>query len=249
MTRRPGPENKINLETVIRLLPRPFSMHRRCICPTLSHLSKAARKHTHTLQSGQQVSSSSPGSSSSGSSLPSTPASPPTDVRDERRVQRHSRSQIKPKAAVDDVEPLESEAHAVLFDTRVPPPKTRRKKKLPAGLHDPPTPVAGISYFQMRDDLVRLQSTRVQDADMETGELSEAAEWDPEDVPLSMKLTPGTFIEIRKYVCFFSLPLALDIPIRLCLFVFFYIGMKEQQRPFFWESKSSTIPGSKFLSA
>jgi len=192
-------------------------MHRHCLRPTFSHLSKATRKHTHTLQSGQQVSSSSPGSSSSRSSLPSTP---PTDVRDERRVQRHSRSQVKQKTAVDEVEPLESEAHAVLFDTRVPPPKTRRKKKLPAGLHDPPTPVAGISYFQMRDDLVRLQSMRVQDADMETGELSEAAEWDPENVPLSMTLTPGTFIEIRKYVCCFLFPLALDIPIRICLFVF-----------------------------
>lgn len=105
---------------------------------------------------------------------------------------------------MNDVEPLESEAHAVLFDTRVPPPKTRRKKKLPAGLHDPPTPVGGVSYFHMRDELRRLQSLRLQDADMETGELSEGAAWDPEDVPPSIKLTPGTFIEVRKCVSFSS---------------------------------------------
>ena len=108
---------------------------------------------------------------------------------------------------MNDAEALESEAHAVLFDTRVPPPKTRRKKKLPAGLHDPPTPVAGISYFQMRDDLLRVQSLRAPDADIESGELSEGAAWDPEDVPLSITVTPGSFIEIRK--CVFSLFLLL----------------------------------------
>jgi hypothetical protein len=56
----------------------------------------------------------------------------------------------------------------------------------------------------MRDELRRLQSLRLQDADMETGELSEGAAWDPEDVPPSIKLTPGTFIEVRKCVSFSS---------------------------------------------
>lgn len=119
------------------------------------------------------------------------------------------------------VEPLESEAHAVLFDTRVPPPKTRRKKKLPAGLHDPPTPVAGISYFQMRDDLLRVQGLRVQDADVETGELSEGAAWDPEEVPLSITVTPGSFIEIRKCVFSSSFLVVVEISqFRICLFTF-----------------------------
>jgi hypothetical protein len=110
---------------------------------------------------------------------------------------------------VNEIEPLESEAHAFLFDTRVPPTKTRKKKKLPAGLHDPPTPVSGPSSFHLRDDLLRAQSLRVQEADMETGELSEEAARDSEDVPLSIILTPGSFIEVRK--CVFIFPAVVDI--------------------------------------
>jgi len=173
-------------------------MHRHCLRPTFSHLSKATRELT--LQNGQQASFTS--SPSSRSSRSSTPSFPQMDIRDEYRVQRHIKSQSKGKAVVNEIEPLESEAHAVLFDTRVPPPKTRKKKKLPAGLHDPPTPVSGLSSFHMRDDLLRAQSLRLQEADIETGELSEEAAWDGEDVPLSITLTPGSFIEVRKCVFF-----------------------------------------------